>query len=292
MSPPRPPERFESPLGSIHLNRRTLLAAAGIAAGIAVVGHGVLIGESAAAAITAANGYIYPTDPFQASTEAAGQFNAPRTSTRRHMGLDTWGYRGMPVVAIAAGKIVGGDWNSTPSDGHGWGHFVTVDHGNGVVSRYAHFEGAPVVAAQGFVTQGQTLGYMGNSQYGPRNGGMGVHLHFEVLVNGAFVSPLAFLQGNSTSPITGVNPDPGYDLSAIYRRNNNMASLFHLRNFDGTNTWALAGDGVGSAAWLEITDVNVANGLANQHGNAVSINWDTWQIWKAAYLSKQPVATT
>lgn len=84
---------------------------------------------------------------------------------------------------------------------------------------------------------------------------------------------------------------PSTDLSAIYRRNNNMASLYHLRNFDGTSTWALAGDGPGAAAWLEISDINVANGLSLQHGAAVTINWDTWQVWKAAYLSRQPVAT-
>jgi len=78
--------------------------------------------------------------------------------------------------------------------------------------------------------------------------------------------------------------------ATLYRRNNNgMSSLFHIQNTDGTHTWALAGDGVGAAAWLQITDVNVANGLALQHGNAVNVDWGTWQAWKAAYTSKQPI---
>ncbi|GAA1207287.1 M23 family metallopeptidase [Microbacterium maritypicum] len=188
-----------------------MLAATGITAGVALVGRGILTGESASAAVPATNGYIYPTDPFKASTEAAGQFNAPREGTRRHMGLDTWGYRGMPVLAIAGGYVSGGDWESTPSDPHGWGNHIVVDHGNSVVSRYAHFEGAPIVARGATVAQGQTLGYMGNSQRGPRNSAMGVHLHFEILVNGAFVSPLAFLAGNSSPPVTNPNPDPGYE---------------------------------------------------------------------------------
>ena len=115
----------------------------------------------------------------------------------------------MPILAIAAGWVSGGDWISTSADPHGWGHHVVVDHENGVVSRYAHFDGAPTVPQGARVTQGQVIGYMGNSQRGPQSS-MGVHLHIEILVNGAFVSPLAFLQGNSTPPVTNPNPDPGY----------------------------------------------------------------------------------
>lgn len=185
-----------------------MLALSGIAAGIAVVGHGVMWGESASAAVPAANGYIYPTDPFKASTEAAGQFNAYRTPERRHMGLDTWAYRGAPILAIAAGRITGGDWNSTSGDPHGWGHFVTVDHGNGVQSRYAHFNGAPIVQLNANVRQGQVLGYMGNSQNGPQKASMGVHLHFEVIVNGTYVSPLLFLKGNATPPPASNHRNP------------------------------------------------------------------------------------
>lgn len=263
-----------------------MLAAAGIAAGVAVVGHGILIGESASAAVPAANGYIHPTDPFKASTEAAGQFNAPRDGgARRHIGLDTWGYRGMPILAIAGGRVSGGDWNSTSADPHGWGNHVVIDHGNGVSSRCAHFEGRPTVDMGNEVVQGQTIGHMGNSQRGAQNPSMGVHLHFEILVNGAYISPLAFLQGNSVPPIHEDNPDPGQDTSAIYRRNNNMASLYYT-TVNGVTTFALAGDGAGNAAWLETTDQQLANQLAAQHGNAAFLTPGSYNQWRGWYLGQ------
>ncbi|MFF3025946.1 M23 family metallopeptidase [Microbacterium sp. NPDC057944] len=189
------------------MSRRTLIAAGGLAAGVALLGHELLTGDRANAAASAANGYIYPTDPFKASTEAAGQFNAPRDGgARRHMGLDTWGYRGMPILAIAGGRVAGGDWNSTSGDGHGWGHHVIIDHGNGVTSLYAHLDGPPAVGPTQTVLQGQLIGRMGNSQLGPTSG-MGVHLHIEIKVNGSYVSPLAFLN-NGIGPAPSPNP-PG-----------------------------------------------------------------------------------
>ena len=54
-------------------------------------------------------------------------------------------------------------------------------------------------------------------------------------------------------------------------------------------TFALAGDGVGSAAWLEFTDQNTANAVALQHGNAVLLSSSQWTTFKAAYLSPAPV---
>lgn len=205
MSPPQDQEPPGATFNGTPISRRALLAATGLAAGLALVGNGILEAAPASAAVPAANGYIYPTDPFRASTEAAGQFNAPRENGRRHMGLDTWGYRGMPILAVASGRVIGGDWQSTSGDGHGWGHNVLIDHGNGVVTRSAHFNGAPTVGHGATVSQGQIIGYMGNSQYGPTSG-MGVHLHFEVLINGAYISPLHFLTvGAGPSP---TNPQP------------------------------------------------------------------------------------
>ena len=266
------------------MSRRTLLTATGIAAGVAVVGAGVLQDESASAAVPAANGYIYPTDPFQMSTGSGGQYLAPREGTRRHMGIDIWGYRGMPILAVASGQVSGGDWQSTSSDGHGWGHYVQINHGNGVTTRSAHFNGAPTVGMGAHVSQGQVIGYMGNSQRGPTSS-MGVHLHFEVLVNGSFVNPLSFLQGNSIPPTQEPDPSPGIDRTAIYRRNNNMSS-FYYTNVNGSTLFALAGDGVGKAAWLETYDQDFANQLAAQHGNAVYLIPASFNQWKAWYLGQ------
>lgn len=199
-----------SAFASHSLSRRTLIAAGGLAAGVALLGHDFLTGDRADAAVPAANGYIYPTDPFRMSTEAAGQYNAPREGSRLHKGIDTWGpsgaARGTPILAIAGGRVAGGDWNSTSGDGHGWGHHVVIDHGNGVTSLYAHFDGPPTVGINQTVQQGQLIGRMGNSQLGPTSG-MGVHLHFEIKVNGSYVNPLTFLN-SGTGPAPSPNP-PG-----------------------------------------------------------------------------------
>lgn len=75
---------------------------------------------------------------------------------------------------------------------------------------------------------------------------------------------------------------PTTDQSAIYRRNNNMASLYYKT--EGGLAFALAGDGVGSAGWLEFTDQSLANALAMQHGNAALLGLASWNGWKAKYL--------
>lgn len=123
--------------------------------------------------------------------------------------------------------------------------------------------------------EGETLGWSGASADGTDYGG-DVHLHIHGLnASGQRVDFTKFIGPSTTTPHV--------------RNNNGMSSLFHIQNTDGSHTWALAGDGRGTAAWLQISDVNVANGLAGQHGTAVNLDWGTWQAWKTAYLSKEPV---
>lgn len=84
----------------------------------------------------------------------------------------------------------------------------------------------------------------------------------------------------------GATPTP--EDNAIYRtiqRNNNMASLYYT-TVNGVTTFALAGDGVGNAAWLETTDQALANALAAQHGNAAYLTQGSFNQWKGWYLGQ------
>lgn len=92
-------------------------------------------------------------------------------------GASVWAANGGTVVRAAKG------WNG------GYGNVVVVDHGNGMTTLYAHLKEIYVSVGQE-VGRGEAVGYMGNS--GRVYGRTGIHLHFEVIVNGAKKNPLAY----------------------------------------------------------------------------------------------------
>lgn len=98
-----------------------------------------------------------------------------------HTGLDIDGDQGDPYVAAAAGKVTAAGWSG------GYGNMLTIDHGNGVVTRYAHSTKLLVSVGQQ-VSKGQTIGLVGST-----GNSTGSHLHFEILVNGDTVNPSNYL---------------------------------------------------------------------------------------------------
>ena len=97
-----------------------------------------------------------------------------------HTGLDINAYQGDPYVAAAVGIIVSAGW-----DGN-YGNSILIDHGNGIMTRYAHSSKLLVAAGQK-VSKGQTIGLVGST-----GRSTGPHLHFEVIINGDFVNPLNY----------------------------------------------------------------------------------------------------
>lgn len=105
---------------------------------------------------------------------------------KQHNGIDTcrWsGTHGADVIAVKAGTIEVANWGY----GGGYGNYVVVNHGNGVLSYYAHLSNITVSVGQR-VTQGQVIGQAGNTGYS-----FGAHLHFGLMINGSWVNPVNYL---------------------------------------------------------------------------------------------------
>lgn len=102
---------------------------------------------------------------------------------RFHTGLDFPAPRGTPVAAAGAGQVTYAGFLKG-----GWGNVVTIAHGSGVRTMYAHLSRVDVkVGAQ--VAPGAQLGAVGATGQAT-----GPHLHFEVRLRGASIDPLPALQ--------------------------------------------------------------------------------------------------
>lgn len=105
---------------------------------------------------------------------------------RAHGALDIAGpgCAGSPIVASKAGVVV---QVNTDSWGGGYGTYAFVDHGGGYMTVYAHMSSRVVSVGQ-YVSQGQVLGYIGNT-----GNSFGAHLHFEVRLNGVKQNPANYI---------------------------------------------------------------------------------------------------
>jgi murein DD-endopeptidase MepM/ murein hydrolase activator NlpD len=111
----------------------------------------------------------------------------------QHAGVDLAGPRNSPVYAAAAGTVLTAACTSAycDRDGNldlgGYGNLVELDDGAGVTTRYAHLSGYTVTPGQQ-VSAGALLGFQGST-----GNSTGVHLHFEVRLDGAPVDPVPWL---------------------------------------------------------------------------------------------------
>jgi murein DD-endopeptidase MepM/ murein hydrolase activator NlpD len=101
---------------------------------------------------------------------------------RWHSGLDFPADHGTPVYAARSGHVVWAGWR----DG-GWGFLVTVAHGQGERTMYAHLSRIDVRVGV-WIGQGVRVGLVGASGHAT-----GPHLHFEVRMRGAAVDPMRAL---------------------------------------------------------------------------------------------------
>ncbi len=98
-----------------------------------------------------------------------------------HTGLDFPTDVGTPILAAAGGLVLSSEYHAQ------YGNLVEVDHGRGLVTRYAHTSKI-LVKAGDLVKRGQVIALVGNS-----GRSTGPHLHFEVMVDGVLQDPAKFL---------------------------------------------------------------------------------------------------
>ena len=100
---------------------------------------------------------------------------------RFHYGLDIAAPQWTEIYAAADGQVV-----STRTS-ESFGKIITIDHGNGYLSRYAHLHTIGVKAGMS-VNRNQQIGTMGST-----GRSTGPHLHFEVIQGRVRRNPLGFL---------------------------------------------------------------------------------------------------
>lgn len=129
----------------------------------------------------AATPSILPTRGYISSGFSASRYHPILSRPRPHVGLDIVAPQGTPIVAAANGRV-----RFVGRNGE-YGLSVEVDHGWGVVTRYAHASRTMVRPGQP-VERGDAI-----AQVGATGLAVGPHLHYEVLVNGSPVNPRRYI---------------------------------------------------------------------------------------------------
>ncbi|WP_297227476.1 M23 family metallopeptidase [uncultured Desulfovibrio sp.] len=124
---------------------------------------------------------IWPVVGFV--TSGFGARSAPFGGGRRqfHKGLDISNRIGTPITATAQGTVL-----KAGHDG-AYGLSVEINHGGGIVTKYAHMQRFVVQPGQ-YVKRGEVIGYIGMT-----GRTTGPHLHYEVILNGVPVNPMRYI---------------------------------------------------------------------------------------------------
>ncbi len=123
-----------------------------------------------------------PTSSEVRYSSAFGYRIHPLLGTRKlHGGIDMAAPIGSVIRAAGSGTVISASW------GGGYGNLIQIDHGNGLITRYAHLSQMSVTARQP-VGRGEIIGLMGST-----GASTGSHLHFETRINGSPVNPACFI---------------------------------------------------------------------------------------------------
>ncbi|HEY9016119.1 MAG TPA: M23 family metallopeptidase [Gemmatimonadales bacterium] len=129
----------------------------------------------------AATPSIMPTQGWLSSAFSSMRSHPILHMARPHEGIDVSAPMGSPIEAPAAGVVTDAGWET------GYGNTITINHGFGIVTKFAHASKLLVKTGQR-VSRGQRIALVGNSGLAT-----GPHLHYEVHVNGRPVNPLKYV---------------------------------------------------------------------------------------------------
>lgn len=127
------------------------------------------------------SGWVVPCS-YRKVTSPFGRREAPTAgASSYHQGIDLGAPAGTPIVASRGGIVTGASYRG------GLGNCVTINHGDGFSSVYGHMTNYVVSSGQA-VSQGQVIGYVGNTGISTGN-----HLHFGIAFNGAYQNPAGYV---------------------------------------------------------------------------------------------------
>lgn len=116
------------------------------------------------------SGYGYRSSPISGRSEF-------------HTGVDLKATLNTDIVAAASGTVI------FAGNKGGYGKCVIIDHGGGYSTLYAH-NNALLVSVGQSVQKGQVISKAGTTGYST-----GVHLHFEIRINGKHTNPTPYIYG-------------------------------------------------------------------------------------------------
>ena len=115
------------------------------------------------------------TMPYGAQSKLLGK------ERKIHEGIDIKARRGADVKAAGDGKVVAA--TNRYQGKRSWGNVIVIDHGHGLVTRYAHLDSLNVRKGDR-VKAGDVIGGVGST-----GKSTGPHLHFEVIQDGEHIDP-------------------------------------------------------------------------------------------------------
>lgn len=136
---------------------------------------------------------LLPVQPWESDRLISGfgmRVNPFHKGLYEHLGVDVAMPRGTPVVATASGVVHQLKRSDLQA---GYGNYIEIDHGHGLVTRYAHLEDIQVNYGAK-IKKGQVVGTVGTS-----GGSVAPHLHYEIIRDGKNVDPIHYMVEGLTS---------------------------------------------------------------------------------------------
>ena len=136
--------------------------------------------NTSSSTISSSSGYLWPLNGYTRISSYYGGRTHPIAGVwRMHNGVDIPAPGGTPIRATRSGTVIVSAYGSS------YGNYVSISHGGGDSSLYAHMSKRAVSVGQ-TVQKGQIIGYVGTT-----GNSTGNHLHFEIKVNGSRINPLS-----------------------------------------------------------------------------------------------------
>jgi murein DD-endopeptidase MepM/ murein hydrolase activator NlpD len=129
---------------------------------------------------------IVPVENFDLSKLVSGfgtRINPFHKGHYHHDGVDITSSRGTLVLSAGHGQVIMTKRSDLLA---GFGNYVEIDHGHGVITRYSHLDDIHVRIGQK-IKKGQSIGSVGST-----GGSIAPHLHYEVIQDGVNIDPIKF----------------------------------------------------------------------------------------------------